>query len=285
MIGAVARRHHRHESDTVAFLAPSPLTDPRELSMSLLERPHASSDAVLDAVVLHRNPLLRAGIATALSPFFRAHETADAALDGASVTWPARVALGPNAREEPVRLVVADHEGALLALSGLPRRSAASGAMPGPQWLVVSPVTHGGRVRQAMAAGVLGYVHAACALEELRDAARAVAAGRRYLCRTAAGAVAEGWLGDDLTPREHDVLRMLCLGLDNKSIGLRLGVAAGTVKTHVKTLLQKLGARSRTQAATEALRRGLIEDEPVRDDPVPVPARALAPRADARVAA
>ena len=70
-----------------------------------------------------------------------------------------------------------------------------------------------------------------------------------------------------------DVLRMLCLGLDNKSIGLRLGVAAGTVKTHVKTLLQKLGARSRTQAATEALRRGLLDDEPVADDPVPLPAR------------
>ena len=253
--------------------------------MSLLERPHALSDAVLDAVVLHRNPLLRAGIAAALSPFFRAHDSGDAAPDAASASWPSRVSLGPNARAEPVRLVVADHEGALQALAGIPRRSAGASATPGPQWLVVSPVTHGGRVRQAMAAGVLGYVHAACALEELRDAARAVAAGRRYLCRTAAGAVAEGWLGDDLTPRERDVLRMLCLGLDNKSIGLRLGVAAGTVKTHVKTLLQKLGARSRTQAATEALRRGLIEDEPARDDPVPVPARAMSPRADARCAA
>lgn len=253
--------------------------------MSLLERPHALSDAVLDAVVLHRNPLLRAGIAAALSPFFRAHDTGDADPDRQAASWSTRVSFGPDARAEPVRLVVADHEGALQALSGMPRRSAGPGATPGPQWLVVSPVTHGGRVRQAMAAGVLGYVHAACALEELRDAARAVAAGRRYLCRTAAGAVAEGWLGDDLTPRERDVLRMLCLGLDNKSIGLRLGVAAGTVKTHVKTLLQKLGARSRTQAATEALRRGLIEDEPARDDPVPVPARAMSSRVDARVAA
>lgn len=216
--------------------------------MSLLERSsaHAHADAVLDALVVHRNPLLRAGIGAALSPFFRAHE--------------APAAVSPH-------LVIADHEGALQALAGTPRRVA--GGL-GPHWLVVSPVTHGGRVRDAMAAGVLGYVHAACALEELRDAARAVAAGRRYLCRTAAGAVAEGWLGDDLTPRERDVLAMLCLGLDNKSIGLRLGVAAGTVKTHVKTLLQKLGARSRTQAATEALRRGLIDGEPAIDDPQPI---------------
>ncbi|MBB3296069.1 DNA-binding response regulator, NarL/FixJ family, contains REC and HTH domains [Mitsuaria sp. PDC51] len=237
--------------------------------MSLIERP----PAVLDAIVVHRNPLLRAGIAAALSPFFRAHDTGD---DGLPSGFPSLGAAGPGSRSTSVRLVIADHEGALQSLAGAPRRGGAgtaSGGVPAPQWLVVSPVTHGGRVRHAMAAGVLGYVHAACALEELRDAARAVAAGRRYLCRTAAGAVAEGWLGDELTPRERDVLRMLCLGLDNKSIGLRLGVAAGTVKTHVKTLLQKLGARSRTQAATEALRRGLLDDEPVADDPVPLPAR------------
>ncbi|WP_067280754.1 response regulator transcription factor [Mitsuaria sp. 7] len=272
--------------------------------MSLIERLHAVPDAVLDAIVLHRNPLLRAGIAAALSPFFRAHDAGDdaglIAESGVLPTLPA----GPSGRVEPIRLVVADHDGALQALAGLPRRGAhgapgthggqpalgghgghgghgsSFGGAPGPHWLVVSPVVHGGRVRQAMSAGVLGYVHAACALEELRDAARAVAAGRRYLCRTAAGAVAEGWLGDDLTPRERDVLRMLCLGLDNKSIGLRLGVAAGTVKTHVKTLLQKLGARSRTQAATEALRRGLLEDEPLIDDPFPSPVRA-APRGSA----
>ncbi|RZI56790.1 MAG: response regulator transcription factor [Rubrivivax sp.] len=256
--------------------------------MSLFERLHAVPDAVLDAIVLHRNPLLRAGIAAALSPFFRSHDAGDdAGLIAESGVLPT-LAAGPSGRVEPIRLVVADHDGALQALAGAPRRTVGrvgglagmgdiGGGVPGPHWLVVSPVVHGGRVRQAMAAGALGYVHAACALEELRDAARAVAAGRRYLCRTAAGAVAEGWLGDDLTPRERDVLRMLCLGLDNKSIGLRLGVAAGTVKTHVKTLLQKLGARSRTQAATEALRRGLLDDEPLIDDPFPQAARPAVP--------
>ncbi|MDH0867736.1 response regulator transcription factor [Mitsuaria sp. GD03876] len=255
--------------------------------MSLLERPPMLADAVLDALVLHRHPLLRAGIATALSPFFRAHEFP---ADGVLPAWPSLSALPALPTPPPgigaVALVIADHEGALQALAGLPRRggpglpAGGTHGAPGPHWLVVSPVTHGGRVRHAMAAGVLGYVHASCALEELRDAARAVAAGRRYLCRTAAGAVAEGWLGDDLTPRERDVLGMLCLGLDNKSIGLRLGVAAGTVKTHVKTLLQKLGARSRTQAATEALRRGLL-DEPAIDEPMPRPMHA-APRGPAR---
>ncbi|HEY1397720.1 hypothetical protein, partial [Roseateles sp.] len=157
--------------------------------MSLIERLHAVPDAVLDAIVLHRNPLLRAGIAAALSPFFRAHDAGDdAGLIAESGVLPT-LAAGPSGRVEPIRLVVADHEGALQALAGLPRRTslvglgananhgnhgshggfggpAGGGGLPGPHWLVVSPVAHGGRVRQAMAAGVLGYVHAACALEE-----------------------------------------------------------------------------------------------------------------------
>ncbi|OWQ88447.1 hypothetical protein CDN99_16450 [Roseateles aquatilis] len=216
--------------------------------MSHLQRP----DAAVEALVVHRNPLLRAGITAALSSVFRVRDAGNAAL---STTG------GPD---RP-RLVVADHDGALQALGAATRRvSPGPTGAQAPQWLVVSPAMNGGRVRLAMSAGVLGYVHASCSLEELCDAALAVAAGRRYLCRTAAASVAEGWLGDALTPRERDVLRMLCLGLDNKSIGLRLGVAAGTVKTHVKTLLQKLDARSRTQAATEALRRGLL-DEPTSD--------------------
>ncbi|WP_343629090.1 response regulator transcription factor [Roseateles sp.] len=215
-----------------------------------------------EAVVIHRNPLLRTGLVTALSPFFRARDGAENA--------PAQTPPMPAPERPP--LIVADHDGALAALAAAatqPRRVGTATA----HWLVIGAVSHGGRVREAMSAGVLGYVHAACSVEELRDAARAVAAGRRYLCRTAAGLIAEGWLGDDLTPREHDVLRMLCTGLDNKSIGQRLGVAPGTVKTHVKTLLQKLGARSRTQAATEALRRGLIEGSAM-DDPCPLPVAA-----------
>lgn len=62
-----------------------------------------------------------------------------------------------------------------------------------------------------------------------------------------------------LTPREREVLCLLCQGLDNKSVALPLDLACGTVKTHVKALLQKLGARSRTQAVAEAHRLGLID--------------------------
>jgi two-component system, NarL family, response regulator YdfI len=61
-----------------------------------------------------------------------------------------------------------------------------------------------------------------------------------------------------LTPREIEVLRMLAIGLPNKTIALRLGVSAHTVKFHVGSIMTKLHAASRTEAVTEGIRRGLI---------------------------
>ena len=62
-----------------------------------------------------------------------------------------------------------------------------------------------------------------------------------------------------LTPRELDVLRLLCEGLPNKLIERRLGIGAGTVKCHVASILSKLGVASRLQAVVAAHRLGLIE--------------------------
>lgn len=59
----------------------------------------------------------------------------------------------------------------------------------------------------------------------------------------------------DLTAREVDVLRMLVGGHSNKLIGMQLGITEGTVKVHVKNLFQKLGIRSRVEAAVWALER------------------------------
>ena len=230
-----------------------------------LVQPTLRQPAFADVVVVHRHPLLRAGIAAAISP-------ALPACDAGGTTVPLWV--GPV---RP-RLLVADHDEAVQARLASATEGAAEGGdggergdrddRAGPHWLVVSATVTGRRVRMAMAAGVTGYVHASCTLEELREAACTVAAGRRYLCRTAAAAVAQDWPGNALTPRELDVLAMLCIGLDNKSIGLRLGIAPGTIKTHVKTLLHKLNVHSRTQAVIEAMRRDLLDEWPC--DPAPL---------------
>ncbi|HVH50073.1 MAG TPA: response regulator transcription factor [Candidatus Bathyarchaeia archaeon] len=63
---------------------------------------------------------------------------------------------------------------------------------------------------------------------------------------------------EPLTPREHEVLRLLALGLANKEIAARLRISEHTVKFHVASILGKLGATSRTEAVAIGLRRGLV---------------------------
>jgi DNA-binding NarL/FixJ family response regulator len=69
-----------------------------------------------------------------------------------------------------------------------------------------------------------------------------------------------GHLGDEkLTDREVDVLRETALGNRNRDIGEKLFISEATVKIHMKRIMEKLGARDRTQAVTIAARRGFIQ--------------------------
>src|SRR5260370_14383519 len=68
----------------------------------------------------------------------------------------------------------------------------------------------------------------------------------------------EDELSEEITSRETDVLRMLAEGLVNKVISARLGISEHTVKFHISSILDKLGASTRTEAVTLGIRRGLI---------------------------
>lgn len=63
---------------------------------------------------------------------------------------------------------------------------------------------------------------------------------------------------EEITARESEVLRMLAEGLANKEIAARLGISEHTVKFHISSILDKLGASTRTEAVTMGIRRGLI---------------------------
>ncbi|MGA7632058.1 MAG: response regulator transcription factor [Terriglobales bacterium] len=65
-------------------------------------------------------------------------------------------------------------------------------------------------------------------------------------------------LSEEITSRETDVLKMLAEGLVNKDIAARLGISEHTVKFHISSILDKLGASTRTEAVTLGIRRGLI---------------------------
>jgi two-component system NarL family response regulator len=62
----------------------------------------------------------------------------------------------------------------------------------------------------------------------------------------------------DLTPREFDVLEQIVYGKSNREIAAELEVSEATVKTHINSLLSKLGVTDRTQAATAAIQRGIV---------------------------
>ncbi|HYC87704.1 MAG TPA: response regulator transcription factor [Thermoanaerobaculia bacterium] len=113
-------------------------------------------------------------------------------------------------------------------------------------------------VCSAVAAGVHGYVVKNGSSTELVAAIRAVYRGRRYVSPEVAGHLADQLEDSGLTTREFEVLGLLAQGRKNKAIAEGLRIGHQTVKSHVQNILDKLGARTRTEAVRKALQRGMI---------------------------
>ena len=129
-----------------------------------------------------------------------------------------------------------------------------------PQARVLMLSTHSGEeeIYRALQAGAHGYVLKNVMRDELLRAIREVHSGRRYLEPSVAAVLAERISHRSLTTRELEVLQMVAKGLGNKEIAANLNIAEATVKLHVSHVLEKLNVKDRTEAATAALRRGVI---------------------------
>lgn len=113
-------------------------------------------------------------------------------------------------------------------------------------------------IYRALQGGARGYLLKDMFGDDLMDAIRAVHAGRTRVPAAIAQRLADRMGGPDLTPREMDVLKLIVGGRSNKDIGRELFISEATVKTHINSLLSKLGVSDRTQAATTALQRGIV---------------------------
>ena len=113
-------------------------------------------------------------------------------------------------------------------------------------------------IYRSLQAGAKGYLLKDMFFEELETAIRTVHAGSRRIPAAIAERLAERMAGSDLTARELEVLELIVRGQSNKEIGASLKISEATVKSHVNSLLSKLGVTDRTQAATTALQRGLV---------------------------
>lgn len=113
-------------------------------------------------------------------------------------------------------------------------------------------------VWRCLRAGALGYILKDATQPEIISAIRAVAAGKTFTTPQLAAKIAQRANATELTGREMDVLRLLVTGKTNKEMAMALDLGEGTVKTHVKSVLHKLGARTRTEAARIAEDGGLL---------------------------
>jgi DNA-binding NarL/FixJ family response regulator len=126
---------------------------------------------------------------------------------------------------------------------------------------------------EAVKAGAQGYLLKNLNASEFLEMLAGLEHGEAALTRKTAARLIEGFADlsrprseplDSLTQREIEILHLVAEGLSNKAIAQALFVSENTVKYHMKNILQKLGAQNRTEAATYALRAGLLKSDPPR---------------------
>ena len=130
---------------------------------------------------------------------------------------------------------------------------------PGATIIMLTTFAGDVQIFRALKAGAQGYLLKAVIHKELPDNIRAVYAGRKVMAPEAAAQVAEYSGEESLTTKELEVLRLIAAGNANKEIGAHLSISEESVKSRVKNILDKLGARDRTHAVTVGLKRGIIE--------------------------
>ncbi len=111
---------------------------------------------------------------------------------------------------------------------------------------------------RCLSQGAKGYLLKDAPRQEILSAIRAVSEDRPYASSSIAAKALQRMSKPSLTQRELDVLQLLAEGRSNKDIARRLNITEGTAKTHVKAILTKLDAISRTEAVAVAHKRGMI---------------------------
>jgi DNA-binding NarL/FixJ family response regulator len=170
--------------------------------------------------------------------------------------------------EDALLLVAAQRPDVILLDLELPGQSGLEAipklrdARPQSKILILTAYDTDERVIGALRAGAQGYLLKGASLEEIARAIRSVHAGGSYLAPRIAskvvGALSPRAQATALSDREREVLRLVADGQANKRIARTLGITERTVKFHVTSILNKLGAENRAQAVSLATRRGLL---------------------------
>ncbi len=204
-------------------------------------------------VLVEDHALTRAGLRTALGTSF---EIAGEAADGLA-GWET------IARERPDVAVI---DIGLPGMDGVALTQRIRAELPATRVVIVTMVDLEREVLAALAAGADAYCLKSSAPEHIVDAVRIAAEGGAYFDPQIAHVVLARFAGGSknaasdspLTPRETEILRLIADGRANADIAETLYIGLGTVKGHIRDILEKLSAADRTQAAVVALRKGYI---------------------------
>jgi DNA-binding NarL/FixJ family response regulator len=146
----------------------------------------------------------------------------------------------------------------LKGLGGVEATARICAEMPAARILVLTTYDGDEEIYRSLRAGARGYVLKGVPSEELVSAIRTVHRGGHRLSAEAADRLAQRVLEHELTPRELDVVRLVVQGRSNKEIASALDVTEGTVKGYLHQIFGKMGVADRTEAATQAIKRGIV---------------------------
>jgi len=206
--------------------------------------PLASAITILTA---DDHPLIRDGLGAVLRAESGLQVVAEAANGEEAIEAYAR--LHPDIVLMDLRMPVMD---------GLTATRAILAEDPDARIIVLTTYDGDEDIHRALAAGARGYLLKDMMRTDLLGVIRAVHRGQRGIPAPIAARLAEHTPRIGLTPRELEVLRLVADGLSNADVADRIGRTEGTVKVHLKNILQKLDVKDRTEAVTTALRRGFI---------------------------
>jgi DNA-binding NarL/FixJ family response regulator len=206
-----------------------------------------NTDAGTKILCVDDHPLFLQGIATALAsqPEMRL----------VAVASTGREALDQYRRTQP-DVTLMDLR--LPDMSGIAAMAAIRLAFPDARIIILTTFEGDVEVQRALAGGARAYLIKSTPLAEFLDVIRKVALGRTYLPGHVARTLAEHVGGDVLSDREVEILGQVANGSRNWEIGAQLAISEDTVKSHLRHILGKLGAKDRTEAVAIGIRRGII---------------------------
>jgi len=132
------------------------------------------------------------------------------------------------------------------------------GVNPKARLLIMTTFDGDEDIFRCLSQGAKGYLLKDSPRQEILNAIRAVSQDQPYTSSSIAAKALQRMTKPNLTKREVDVIQLLAQGRSNKDIARRLSITEGTAKTHVKSILLKLDAISRTEAVAVAHKRGLV---------------------------